>query len=138
MPMLPIEDLKPEGAPVKKVKILIVDDSKTIRRTAEILLTKAGFNVSAAQDGFEALSRIDTLRPDFAFLDVLMPRLDGYQTCVLLRHNPEFQNMPVCMLSGQDGLVDRVRARIVGANGYITKPFTREALLRAIGGWGAN
>ncbi len=134
MPMSPIEDLEPEGATVKKIKILVVDDSKTIRRTAEILLTKAGFNVSTAQDGFEALSKIGALRPDFVFLDVLMPRLDGYQTCILLRHNPEFRNLPVCMLSGQDALVDRVRARIVGANGYITKPFTREALLRVIGG----
>ncbi len=134
MPMLPIEDLEPKGSEVKKIKILVVDDSKTIRRTAEILLAKAGFDVSTAQDGFEALSKIGILQPDFVFLDVLMPRLDGYQTCVLLRHNPEFQNLPVCMLSGQDALVDRVRARIVGANGYITKPFTREALLRAIGG----
>ncbi|MDX1698206.1 MAG: response regulator [Thiohalobacterales bacterium] len=111
---------------------MVIDDSKTIRRTAETLLRKEGFEVIVATDGFEALSMIADHRPSLIFLDIMMPRLDGYQTCALIKHHRVFRNTPVIMLSSKDGLFDRARGRVVGSDHYITKPFTREELLAAI------
>ncbi len=114
------------------LKILIIDDSKTIRRTAETLLSKEGCTVFTAVDGFDALSKIADHRPDVIFVDILMPRLDGYQTCSLIKHNSNFKDTPVIMLSSKDGLFDRARGRIVGSEQYLTKPFTKDELLGAI------
>ncbi|HLA74847.1 MAG TPA: twitching motility response regulator PilG [Gammaproteobacteria bacterium] len=114
------------------LKVMVIDDSKTIRRTAETLLKKAGCEVVTAADGFEALSIIADQRPDIIFVDVMMPRLDGYQTCALIKHNRFFKKTPVIMLSSKDGLFDRARGRIVGSEQYLTKPFTKEELLGAI------
>jgi twitching motility two-component system response regulator PilG len=114
------------------LKVMVVDDSKTIRRTAESLLKKAGCEVFTATDGFEALSKIVDDEPDVIFVDIMMPRLDGYQTCALIKHNARFRTTPVIMLSSKDGLFDKARGRIVGSEQYLTKPFTREELLDAI------
>jgi len=117
---------------VSGLKVMVIDDSKTIRRTAESLLKKAGCDVITATDGFEALAMIADTRPDIIFVDIMMPRLDGYQTCALIKNNQEFKDTPVIMLSSKDGLFDRARGRIVGSEQYLTKPFTREELLLAI------
>jgi twitching motility two-component system response regulator PilG len=114
------------------LKILVIDDSKTIRRTAETLLAKEGCTVFTALDGFDALSKIADHRPDVIFVDIMMPRLDGYQTCSLIKHNASFRDIPVIMLSSKDGLFDRARGRMVGSEQYLTKPFTRDELLGAI------
>lgn len=114
------------------LKVMVIDDSKTIRRTAETLLKKAGCEVITANDGFEALSKIADHRPQIIFVDIMMPRLDGYQTCALIKHNQKFKDTPVIMLSSKDGLFDRARGRIVGSEQYLTKPFTKEELLGAI------
>ena len=114
------------------LKILVVDDSKTIRRTAETLLSKEGCTVYTAIDGFDALSKIADHQPDLIFVDIMMPRLDGYQTCSLIKHNKVFKETPVIMLSSKDGLFDRARGRIVGSEQYLTKPFTKDELLGAI------
>jgi len=114
------------------LKVMIIDDSKTIRRTAETLLKKAGCEVLIAENGFEALPIISANHPDIIFVDIMMPRLDGYQTCALIKNNPRFQATPVIMLSSKDGLFDRAKGRVVGAEQYITKPFTRDDLLGAI------
>ncbi|MDJ0940845.1 MAG: twitching motility response regulator PilG [Woeseiaceae bacterium] len=114
------------------LKILVVDDSKTIRRTAETLLTKEGCQVYTAIDGFDALSKIADHQPDLIFVDIMMPRLDGYETCSLIKHNKMFKETPVIMLSSKDGLFDRARGRIVGSEQYLTKPFTKDELLGAI------
>ena len=114
------------------LKILVIDDSKTIRRTAETLLAKEGCTVFTAMDGFDALSKIADHHPDVIFVDIMMPRLDGYQTCSLIKHNESFRDTPVIMLSSKDGLFDRARGRIVGSEQYLTKPFTRDELLSAI------
>lgn len=113
-------------------KIMVIDDSQTIRRTAETLLTKEGFVVVTAQDGFEALAKIADHHPDLVFIDIMMPRLDGYQACALIKANPRYASTPVIMLSSKDGLFDRARGRIVGSDEYLTKPFTREELLNAV------
>lgn len=114
------------------LKVLVIDDSRTIRRSAETLLSREGCTVITAVDGFEALSKIADHRPDIIFIDVMMPRLDGYQTCALVKNNPQFLEIPVVMLSSKDGLFDRARGRIAGAEEYLTKPFTRDELLGAI------
>ena len=114
------------------LKILVIDDSKTIRRTAETLLTKEGCQVFTAIDGFDALSKIADHQPDLIFVDIMMPRLDGYETCSLIKHNKTFRGTPVIMLSSKDGLFDRARGRIVGSEQYLTKPFTKDELLGAI------
>jgi twitching motility two-component system response regulator PilG len=114
------------------LRVMVIDDSKTIRRTAESLLRKEGYDVVTAMDGFEALSKIADYKPDLIFLDIMMPRLDGYQTCALIKHHRVFRQTPVVMLSSKDGLFDRARGRVVGSDHYITKPFTREDLLDAI------
>ncbi len=113
-------------------KVMIIDDSKTIRRTAETLLKKSGCEVVTATDGFEALSKILEHRPSIIFVDIMMPRLDGYQTCALIKNNKMFKDTPVIMLSSKDGLFDRARGRIVGSEQYLTKPFTKDELLGAI------
>jgi len=114
------------------LKILVIDDSKTIRRTAETLLSKEGCQVFTAIDGFDALSKIADHQPDLIFVDIMMPRLDGYETCSLIKHNKVFKETPVVMLSSKDGLFDRARGRIVGSEQYLTKPFTKDELLGAI------
>jgi twitching motility two-component system response regulator PilG len=114
------------------LKVMVIDDSKTIRRTAETLLKKAGCDVLTAENGFEALPIISAQHPDILFIDIMMPRLDGYQTCSLIKNNAKFQNTPIIMLSSKDGLFDRAKGRVVGAEQYLTKPFTREDLLGAI------
>lgn len=117
---------------ISGLKVMVIDDSKTIRRTAESLLRKAGCEVLTATDGFEALAMIADSRPDVIFVDIMMPRLDGYQTCALIKNNTEFKRTPVIMLSSKDGLFDRARGRIVGSEQYLTKPFTKNELLDAI------
>ncbi len=114
------------------LKVMVIDDSKTIRRTAETLLKKSGCEVFTAIDGFDALSKILEHRPAIIFVDIMMPRLDGYQTCALIKNNKMFKNTPVVMLSSKDGLFDRARGRIVGSEQYLTKPFTKDELLGAI------
>ncbi len=114
------------------LKILVIDDSKTIRRTAETLLAKEGCEVFTAVDGFDALSKIADHHPDIIFVDIMMPRLDGYQTCSLIKNNQVFKETPVIMLSSKDGLFDRARGRLVGSEQYLTKPFTKDELLGAI------
>jgi twitching motility two-component system response regulator PilG len=114
------------------LKVMVIDDSKTIRRTAETLLKREGCDVVTASDGFEALAKIVEQHPHIIFVDVMMPRLDGYQTCALIKNNQVFKSTPVIMLSSKDGLFDKARGRIVGSEQYLTKPFTREELLGAI------
>jgi len=114
------------------IRILVVDDSVTIRRTAESLLKREGYEVEAAEDGFEALSKIVDWKPDIVFMDIMMPRLDGYQTCAVIKNNTDFATTPVIMLSSKDGIFDRARGALVGSEQYVTKPFTREELLEAI------
>lgn len=114
------------------LKIMVIDDSKTIRRTAETLLAKVGCEVVTATDGFDALAKIADTRPDIIFVDIMMPRLDGYQTCALIKNNSEFKDTPVIMLSSKDGLFDKARGRIVGSDQYLTKPFSKTELLNSI------
>ncbi len=121
-----------ESVDIAGLKVMVIDDSKTIRRTAETLLKKAGCDVITATDGFEALSVIADSHPDIIFVDIMMPRLDGYQTCALIKNNKEFKNTPVIMLSSKDSLFDRARGRVVGSDQYLTKPFTKDELLGAI------
>ncbi len=114
------------------LKVMVIDDSKTIRRTAETLLQKAGCTVITATDGFDALAKIADTHPDIIFVDIMMPRLDGYQTCALIKNNSAYKSTPVIMLSSKDGLFDKAKGRIVGSDEYLTKPFSREELLGAI------
>ncbi|MEY3516134.1 MAG: hypothetical protein RIS67_351 [Pseudomonadota bacterium] len=121
-----------DNAQLNGLRVMVVDDSKTIRRTAETLLVKEGCAVATAVDGFEALAMIADQQPHIIFVDIMMPRLDGYQTCALIKNNQQFKNTPVIMLSSKDGLFDKARGRVVGAEQYLTKPFTRDELLSAI------
>ena len=124
-----------QGAPLSinlNVKVMVIDDSKTIRRSAETLLKKAGCEVVTAIDGFEALAKITEHKPDIIFVDIMMPRLDGYQTCALIKNNQTFKGTPVIMLSSKDSIFDRARGRIVGSQEYLTKPFSKEDLINAI------
>jgi twitching motility two-component system response regulator PilG len=114
------------------VKVMVIDDSNTIRRSAEIFLVQAGCQVVLAEDGFDALAKIADHHPDIIFCDIMMPRLDGYQTCALIKKNPRFGVTPVIMLSSKDGLFDRARGRMVGSDEYLTKPFTKDSLLKAV------
>ena len=114
------------------VKVMVIDDSKTIRRSAETLLKKVGCDVVTATDGFEALAKITEHHPDIIFVDIMMPRLDGYQTCALIKNNQTFKSTPVIMLSSKDSIFDRARGRIVGSEEYLTKPFSKEDLIGAI------
>ena len=121
-----------ENVQLNGLRVMVIDDSKTIRRTAETLLSKEGCSVMTAVDGFEALAMISDQQPHIIFVDIMMPRLDGYQTCALIKNNQQFKNTPVIMLSSKDGLFDKARGRVVGAEQYLTKPFTRDELLSAI------
>ena len=122
----------PTSAVNLNVKVMVIDDSKTIRRSAETLLKKAGCEVVTAIDGFEALAKITEHKPDIIFVDIMMPRLDGYQTCALIKNNQTFKGTPVIMLSSKDSIFDRARGRIVGSEEYLTKPFSKEDLINAI------
>jgi twitching motility two-component system response regulator PilG len=113
-------------------KVMVIDDSNTIRRSAEIFLTQAGCEVILAEDGFDALAKIADHHPNLIFVDIMMPRLDGYQTCALIKKNPRFRETPVIMLSSKDGLFDRARGRLVGSDEYLTKPFSKDTLLEAV------
>lgn len=115
-----------------QTKVMVIDDSNTIRKSAEIFLLQAGYQVLLAEDGFDALSKIADHKPDLVFVDIMMPRLDGYQTCALIKKNPRFSATPVIMLSSKDGVFDRARGRLVGSDEYLTKPFTKETLLNAV------
>ena len=114
------------------LRVMVIDDSKTIRRTAETLLKKEGCDVVTATDGFEALAKIADHQPQIVFVDIMMPRLDGYQTCALIKNNQMFKQTPVIMLSSKDGLFDKARGRMVGSEDYLTKPFTKDQLLQAV------
>ena len=114
------------------IKVMVIDDSQTIRRTAETLLVKEGYTVVTAADGFEALAKIADHQPDLIFIDIMMPRLDGYQACALIKSNAKYSTTPVIMLSSKDGLFDRARGRIVGSDEYLTKPFTKDELIGAV------
>ena len=114
------------------IKVMVIDDSNTIRKTAEIFLMQAGALVVLAEDGFDALAKINDHLPNVVFCDILMPRLDGYQTCALIKKNPRFAATPVIMLSSKDGLFDRARGRMVGSDEYLTKPFTKDSLLKTV------
>ena len=120
------------AAPAGLIKILVIDDSNTIRRSAEIFLMQAGCQVILAENGFDALAKIADHQPDLIFVDIMMPRLDGYQTCALIKKNGKHKSTPVIMLSSKDSLFDRARGRMVGSDEYLTKPFTKESLLRAV------
>jgi twitching motility two-component system response regulator PilG len=126
------KSMVPEQNPLAGVKVMVIDDSNTIRRSAEIFLLQAGCAVILAEDGFDALAKITDHQPDLVFVDIMMPRLDGYQTCALIKKNAKFHAMPVIMLSSKDGLFDRARGRMVGSDQYLTKPFTKESLLKAV------
>jgi twitching motility two-component system response regulator PilG len=115
-----------------KIKVMVIDDSNTIRRSAEIFLKSSGCQVILAEDGFDALAKISNEHPDLIFVDIMMPRLDGYQTCSLIKRNARYKTTPVIMLSSKDGLFDRARGRMVGSDQYLTKPFTQETLLDAV------
>jgi twitching motility two-component system response regulator PilG len=114
------------------LKVMVIDDSNTIRRSAEIFLAQAGCQVVLAEDGFDALAKIADHHPDLIFVDIMMPRLDGYQTCALIKKNPRLAPTPVIMLSSRDGLFDRARGRMAGSDEYLTKPFTKDSLLKAV------
>ena len=114
------------------VRVMVIDDSNTIRRSAEIFLVQAGCQVILAEDGFDALAKIADHQPAVIFCDIMMPRLDGYQTCALIKKNPRFKATPVIMLSSKDGLFDRARGRMVGSDQYLTKPFTKDSLLQTV------
>ena len=113
-------------------KVLVIDDSNTIRRSAEIFLRQGGFEVVLAEDGFDALAKVNDHAPEVIFCDILMPRLDGYQTCAIIKRNPRFADVPVIMLSSKDGLFDKARGRMVGSQDYLTKPFTKDQLIQAV------
>ena len=119
-------------AAASSIKVLVIDDSNTIRRSAEVFLRGAGFEVILAEDGFDALAKIADHQPQVIFVDIMMPRLDGYQTCALIKQNPQLKSTPVIMLSSKDGVFDRARGRLAGSDQYLTKPFTREGLIEVV------
>jgi twitching motility two-component system response regulator PilG len=118
--------------PLSGTKVVLIDDSNTIRRSGEIFLSQAGCQVVLAEDGFDGLSKVVDTKPDVVFVDVMMPRLDGYQTCALIKNNPEFKNTPVVMLTSKDSLFDRARGKLVGSDQYLTKPFSKKSLIDAV------
>ncbi len=117
---------------IQSYKVLVIDDSNTIRRSAEIFLTQAGHRVMLAEDGFDALAKVGEFEPDLIFCDILMPRLDGYKTCTVIKQNPKYGSIPIVMLSSKDGVFDRARGRIAGSQDYMTKPFTKQEMLQAV------
>ena len=124
--------MEPSASSPTVTKVLVIDDSNTIRRSAEIFLKQGGHEVMLAEDGFDALAKLSDYQPDLVFCDILMPRLDGYQTCAIIKRNPQFAALPVIMLSSKDGLFDKARGRMVGSQDYLTKPFTKDQLLQAV------
>ena len=118
--------------PSSGLKVLVIDDSNTIRRSAEIFLKQGGHEVLLAEDGFDALAKVNDYQPNLIFCDILMPRLDGYQTCAIIKRNAKFSDVPIVMLSSKDGVFDKARGRMVGAEDYLTKPFTKDQLLQAV------
>ncbi|MDD5325691.1 MAG: response regulator [Polaromonas sp.] len=118
--------------PTSGLKVLVIDDSNTIRRSAEIFLKQGGHEVLLAEDGFDALSKVNDYEPDLIFCDILMPRLDGYQTCAIIKRNAKFSGVPIVMLSSKDGVFDKARGRMVGSQDYLTKPFTKDQLLGTV------
>ena len=125
-------DVQQTASSARVAKVLVIDDSNTIRRSAEIFLKQGGHEVVLAEDGFDALAKLSDYQPDLVFCDILMPRLDGYQTCAIIKRNPQFAGVPVIMLSSKDGLFDKARGRMVGSQDYLTKPFTKDQLLQAV------
>ena len=119
-------------------RVLVIDDSNTIRRSAEIFLKQGGHEVMLAEDGFEALAKVNDAQPDLIFCDILMPRLDGYQTCAIIKRNEKFSSTPIVMLSSKDGVFDKARGRMVGSQDYLTKPFTKDQLLQAVEQFGSS
>ena len=136
-------ELEPDSTPLDAarertaMRVLVIDDSNTIRRSAEIFLKQGGCEVVLAEDGFDALAKVSDHRPDLIFCDILMPRLDGYQTCAIIKRNEKFANTPVVMLSSKDGVFDKARGRMVGSQDYLTKPFTKDQLLQAVAQFGS-
>jgi twitching motility two-component system response regulator PilG len=120
------------------LKILVIDDSNTVRQSAEMFLRQGGYEVFLAEDGFDALSKVSDHQPDMIFCDILMPRLDGYQTCAIIKRNPVYENIPIVMLSSKDGVFDKARGRMVGAQQYLTKPFIKDALLQSVQHFAGN
>ncbi len=120
------------------MKVLVIDDSNTIRRSAEIFLRQGGHEVQLAEDGFDALAKVNDYQPDLIFCDILMPRLDGYQTCAIIKRNARFASVPVVMLSSKDGVFDKARGRMVGSQDYLTKPFTKDQLLETVRQFGSR
>ena len=118
--------------PNSGLKVLVIDDSNTIRRSAEIFLKQGGHDVLLAEDGFDALAKVNDFEPNLIFCDILMPRLDGYQTCAIIKRNARFSNVPIVMLSSKDGVFDKARGRMVGSQDYLTKPFTKDQLLQVV------
>ena len=123
---------QPEQEGLSSLKVMVIDDSKTIRKSAETLLNKEGCDVLTAEDGFDALAKIAEHKPDLIFVDIMMPKLDGYQTCTLIKNNRQFRDTPVIMLTSKDSIFDKARGRIVGSEEYLTKPFTRDDLIQAV------
>ena len=121
-----------EAMNLSGVKVMVIDDSNTIRRSAEIFLVQAGCQVVLAEDGFDALAKIADHHPDIIFVDIMMPRLDGYQTCAIIKRNAKFSAVPIVMLSSKDGVFDKARGRMVGSQDYLTKPFTKDQLLQTV------
>ena len=118
--------------PSSGLKVLVIDDSNTIRRSAEIFLKQGGHEVLLSEDGFDALSKVNDYLPDLIFCDILMPRLDGYQTCAIIKRNARFSNVPIVMLSSKDGVFDKARGKMAGSQDYLTKPFTKDQLLQTV------
>ena len=118
--------------PSSGLKVLVIDDSNTIRRSAEIFLKQGGHDVLLAEDGFDALAKVNDYQPNLIFCDILMPRLDGYQTCAIIKRNAKFSDVPIVMLSSKDGVFDKARGRMVGSQDYLTKPFTKDQLLQTV------
>ncbi len=121
-----------DGLPLSGVKVVLIDDSNTIRRSGEIFLSQAGCQVVLAEDGFDGLSKVVDTKPDIVFVDVMMPRLDGYQTCALIKNHPDYKDTPVIMLTSKDTLFDRARGKLVGSDQYLTKPFSKKSLIDAV------
>ena len=137
-PLTLVLEQRPLSTTASTFKVLVVDDSNTIRRSAEIFLKQGGHDVLLAEDGFDALAKVNDYQPQLIFCDILMPRLDGYQTCAIIKRNAKFSSVPVIMLSSKDGVFDKARGRMVGAQDYLTKPFTKDQLLQAVQQFGAE
>ena len=127
-----------QPADLSGLKVMVIDDSNTIRRSAEIFLKQGGHEVMLAEDGFDALAKVNDAQPDLIFCDILMPRLDGYQTCAIIKRNEKFSSTPIVMLSSKDGVFDKARGRMVGSQDYLTKPFTKDQLLQAVEQFGSS